>query len=80
MVVGRYVTDVQGRRSDGGPRTLCERIRPRLPGGVAPPLCQVLINFPAHYPTVPLGITWGPAISEQPSFLNQYNSAAVREC
>ena len=40
MVVGRYVTEVQGRRSDGGhmvvQKTIGERVRLRRPGGVPP--------------------------------------------
>ena len=40
MVGGPYVTDVQGRRSDGGhmvvQKTIGERVRLRRPGGVPP--------------------------------------------
>jgi len=44
MVVGRYVTDVQGRRSDGGhkvvQRALGDGVLPPPPRMCAPP-CQV---------------------------------------
>ena len=40
IVAGRHVTDVQGRRSDGGhimvQKTLGERVRLRRPAGVPP--------------------------------------------
>ena len=61
-------------------RTLRERVRPPPPRRCAIPLCQVLISSPAPYPTVRLAITCGPAISEERSFLNVYNSAVVMEC
>ena len=84
MVVGRYVTEVQGRRADGGhvvvQRTLCERARPPPPRRCSIPLCQVLISSPAHYPTVRLAITCGSAMSQERSFFNVYNSAVVMEC
>ena len=84
MVVDRYVTEGQQRRSDAGEvvvqTTLCERVRPPPPRRCATTLCQVLISSPAPYPTWRLCITCGPAISEQPNSLNHYNSAAVREC
>ena len=75
MVGGPYVTDVQGRRSDGGhmvvQKTIGERVRLRRPGGVPPPAmsrdtfaCSMSDDAARYH-------VWGPLFQiNQPSFLN----------